>query len=107
MTYGGPERRDLEPIAVTVAYAVAKELRPVVARVDRLTRLIEGENGGVLNEGVVGAIVSLRNCNVELETRIVSVERKWDKFKWTITGAALGGGLAGGGLASILVEVLK
>ena len=107
MTYSGPERRDSEPIVVTLAAVVAAELRPVSARVDRLARLIEGENGGMLNVGIIGAIKDLQHCDTKLDARVIGLERKWDRFRWTITGAALGGGLAGGGLASILVEVLK
>ena len=108
MTYNGPERRDHEPIVVTLAAVVAAELRPISARVDRLARLIEGENGGrTLNAGILGCITGLESTTAKLEVRVVGLERKWDRFRWTITGAALGGGLAGGGLASILVEVLK
>ena len=107
MTYNGPERRDHEPIVVTLAAVVAAELRPISARVDRLARLIEGENGGrTLNAGILGCITGLEATTAKLEVRVVGLERKWDRIRWSVGAFALGGGIGGGSLVAWISHLI-
>ena len=117
MTYTGPERRHLPDdfhdrlallLAEVTAAEVAKALSPVITEVTRLRRVIEGEHGGSpFSVGVVGAMEKVITTDAAHDRRLTLLEQRWDRFRWTVTGAALGGGLAGGGLSAIIIESVK
>ena len=106
MTYQGPERRD-DSLIILLETVVESQVRPVVAELGRLSRLIEGENNAGINSGIIGSIHGLTDTDAKLDIRVGSLERRWDRFKWTITGAALGGGLAGGGIGALIVDIVR
>ena len=106
--YVGPERRTAtspehlaDLLREVTSAEIRKAVRPVGEQVSRLARLIEGENGGRgLNAGVLGAITGLENTGAKLEARVIGLERKWDRLRWTVGGWALGGGLGGGSMVA-------
>lgn len=93
---------------------VAKALVPVTksigyngSEIQRLRRVIEGDNGAdFFNYGIKGAIEKVIRTDTEHDRRLVELERKWERFRWTLFGAALGGGVAGGGLATWITQAL-
>lgn len=117
MTYDGPNRRsipddfhdNLAKILREVTSAEVKAaLAPIGLEVTRLRRVIEGENGGsIFSVGVVGAMEKVIATDTAHNTRLNLLEQRWDRFRWTVTGAALGGGLAGGGLSAIIIDAIK
>lgn len=89
MNYEGPERR--------ANGSIEHRIDRLTELVHRLARLIEGENGaGHINRGIVGSVQDLTHTDAKLDKRLAELEAQWSRFKWTLAGAALGGGLAGG-----------
>lgn len=118
MTYTGPDRRRQLPddfhnrlallLTEVTAAEVAKALGPVTAEVTRLRRVIEGENGGsIFSVGVMGAMEKVIATDQAHDRRLVLLEQRWDRLRWTVAGAALGGGVGGGGLVAWITHVLS
>lgn len=111
--YVGPERRTAtspehlaDLLREVTSAEIRKAVRPVGEKVERLSRLIEGENGGrALNAGILGAVTALKDTDARLEARVIEQERKWDRLRWTVGGWALGGGLGGGSLVAWITHL--
>ncbi len=114
MSYTGPERRTLPSdfhdrlallLQEVTAAEVAKAIAPLSDEVTRLRRVIEGENGGsIFSIGVVGAIEKVVKTDEAHDTRLTALEKRWDRLRWTVAGAALGGGIGGGGIVAWIIH---
>lgn len=88
--------------------AVAEALVPTNQKLDKIERDINGENGAsFFNYGMKGAIEKNAAKNTEHHGRIKDLERWRDRIRWSVGGAALGGGLGGGGLVAWITHLLQ
>ena len=122
MTYSGPERRTVpynyEQLALLVRESTAAEMvivaQAITDELGRVARLIEGENHQGINSGIIGSIGALTDCDAKLDlrvglldNRVGSLEDKWDRVRWTVAGAALGGGFGGGGIVAWIIHIAQ
>ena len=102
MTYTGPERRTPDQIM--------GQLIVLEGCVNRLTRLIEGDTNGTprsFSRGICGEVEDLIHTQAKVDMRVAQLEKKWDRIKWMVVGAAAGGGVAGGGLLQLILGGLS
>lgn len=118
--YQGPERRQAveyhlpdnfhdrlaELLTEITGAEVAKCVQPLRSELGRLRRVIEGENGGMFNYGITGAIEKVIRTDTDHDKRLLELERKWDRLRWSVAGAALGGGLGGAFLSELIARSL-
>lgn len=99
-------------VETVVHDALDKVLDPMRADLAEIHRAITG-NGFGLEKGLVGIVKSLEESDKVLENsinalcdRIDKLEGKWDRAKWTLTGAMFGTGGLAGGLAAWLTSII-
>lgn len=86
---------------------VAKAVAPMEREVARLRRVLEGENGtNIFSYGVTGAIEKVIATDALHDRRLTELEKKWDRLKWSLVGAAAGGGVFGGGIVAWLNNIV-
>lgn len=74
--------------------------------VARLIRVVDGENDGEINPGIIGV---LRRTSDQVKTNaadIESLERTIDRAKWTMAGIAFAGSALGGAVVFLLTQWL-
>ena len=91
---------------------VAEEVKPLKETVEGVDLLIRGGDRRI-NTGLLGKIDSLEKTDVdlgsdieELAAEVRSLKEEWTRFKWTLYGAALGAGIVGGGVGTIIARAL-